>query len=394
MNVLAEHSPDYSQHVPAADRALRLLEFIAGSPHGVTSAALLERLGGSRSGLYALLNTLRSRGYLLSDEGRYVAGSALWSLVPSRPMALDSLIDAFRSVIVDAGFEETVAMAWPDGAGTVLTAVFPGVHTVRVVYEPGMRRPSTSVDAQVLAAGDPSGRSQLEAIRKDGIYVDRSPEVVEVAAPICDDGVHAVAALLMGIPSQRATKQTVAGIVDRLREAAARLSYRIGASVYKPYDWATKQPVGLSRDLAEDELDEFLHGPWSAQLAVVRADGAPHVVPLWYEWDGASMWVAASPGALWRSYVTDNAQVSVTLDEPWPPLRRVFVSGTATEVAPEDVPGGLADLRRRLAIRYLGRGAEELPELVDVEGWAAIRVAPERIRGRQGLGGTTLGDGL
>lgn len=381
---------DYSQHVPAADRALHLLEVIASSREGMTGTALLEEVGGSRSGLYALLNTLRSRGYVLPDDGRYVPGPALRSLAPVRPVSLDHLVDTFRSITSDEALDESVALSWPDGTGTVIAAETRGLRGVLAVYETGTRRPAGSPDAEVLAAGDGTNPGGLESVRSEGISVKSDDEMTEIAAPVCHDGVHPVAAVLVGVPAQRAEERRIFEMVQQLRQMAARLSYRIGASVYKPYDWVAREPVGPSIDLGDEELDEFLRGLWSAQLACVKADGTPHVVPLWYEWDGAHMWLAASPGASWRSHVTENAQVSVTLDEPWPPLRRVFVSGRAVEVSSEEVPGGLAGLRRRLGTRYLGRGAEGRPELVDTEGWSAFRIDPDRIRGRQGLGSTSL----
>jgi hypothetical protein len=51
-----------------------------------------------------------------------------------------------------------------------------------------------------------------------------------------------------------------------------------------------------------------------------------------------------------------------------------------------DVPGGLAGLRRRLAVRYLGKGADKQAGLSETDGWTAFRVVPDRMHGRQGLG--------
>jgi DNA-binding IclR family transcriptional regulator len=383
---------DYSKHVPAADRTLRLLELIARSKVPMNSAVLLQEVGGSRSGLYALLNTLRARGYLVSDDGRHSAGPALWGLLPARPVALDTLVDSFRSAAAAEDFEETVALSWPDGAGMVIVAEAAGVHGVRAVYQTGTRRSEGSADALVLAAGDPRATPELDPVRAEGIAAQNDDEVFEVAGPVCRDGVHPVAAVIAGVPAQRADESRISATVENLRLLATRLSYRLGASVYQPYGWASSRSVGPSIDLDGEALQEFLEGLWSAQLACVRSDGTPHVVPLWYEWDGSKMWLAASPGASWRSHLAENPQVSVTLDEPWPPLRRVFLSGTASEVAPEQIPGGLGGLRRRLATKYLGRGAEGRPELVDTDGWTAIRLDPDRIRGQQGLGSSMLKD--
>lgn len=377
-----------SPAVPAAERTLTMLQVLAAAPDGVTSAELLEAVGGSRSGLYALINTLRDGEYLTTDQGRHRLGPAAWRLVPSRPRELDLLLAAFRDDPPRAS--ESLALAWPQPAGTTIVAESPTDRAVRVVYRPGSARPSAAPDATVIAAGEAGDSIDLRRVRREARSVVRADDLVEIAVPIVADGVRPVAALLAGIPAQRTTPEHEAEIEQHLRQHAARLSYRLGAPAYQPYGWGPAAPLGPSRELTSAELDDFLSGLWGAQLACVRNDGTPHVVPLWYEWDGEAMWLAASPGASWASYVADNPQVSVTLDEPWSPLRRVFLSGPAEEVSDDEVPGGLEGLRRRLAARYLGQGADDQPELSDVAGWTAVRIIPDRIVGKQGLGTVPL----
>ena len=375
---------DQSGGVPAADRTLTVLETLAANPQGVSTAELLEMVGGSRSGLYSLVNTLKARGYVVTDAGRHRLGPALWSLLPERPQDLETLLTAFSEEL--EAVEESVALTWPRPGGTVVVAERQPDRPVRAVYRQGVVRSSRSPDARVIAAGGPGNDPELALIRRQSAASATNDELHEVAVPICADGVRPIAALLAGIPTSRADEETVAGFDRYLRGLAARLSYRLGAPAYQPYGWAPADPVGPIRDLMRNEIDDFMAGLWGAQLACIRSDGTPHVVPLWYEWDGEAMWLAASPGASWRSYLAENPKVSVTLDEPWPPLRRVFLTGVATEVEPEEVPGGLEGLRQRLAVRYLGQGAERQPELSVVDGWAAVRIDPERIHGRKGLG--------
>lgn len=376
-----------STGVPAAERTLALLEVLVAGENGVSSAELLEAVGGSRSGLYALINTLRDRGYLVTEDGRHRPGPAAWRLVPARPRELEMLLAAFRNE--PPHLDESVALAWPQPTATTIVAEVQADQPVRVVYRPGSIRPPSSPDAVVISAGEAGDSIELRRVRRDARAIVRSDDMVEVAVPVVADGVRPIAALVAGIPAQRATAEREASIERSLRQFAARLSHRLGAPVYQPYGWAPSAPLGPSRELTAEELDEFLSGLWGAQLACVRKDGTPHVVPLWYEWDGEAMWLAASPGASWATYIRDNPHVSVTLDEPWSPLRRVFLTGVAEEVEEAEVPGGLDGLRRRLAIRYLGQGAEDQSELSDVEGWTAVRIAPSRIVGKQGLGPMT-----
>lgn len=374
------------QQVPSAIRTVRILECLAAEEDGLTSSDLLDIVGGSRSGLYALLGTLRSANYVVTIDGRHHPGPAIRSLTPAQPATVASLVDAFRSETAELSRPETLALTWPDGNGTVVVAEAPGNGQLRVSYPAGSSRGGDRADGKVIAAGTGQGDDHLNRVRRMGLGEFADAEVFEMASPVCRDGINPIAVVVAGLPVERSDGETITAVKDRLRQLAVRLSYRVGATVYQPYGWDVSRTVGPAVELTPEDLDQFLNGLWSAQLACVKSDGSPHVVPLWYEWDGARMWLAASPGASWRDHIAANDAVSVTLDEPWPPLRRAFIAGTARVVRPHEVPGGIRGLRRRLANRYLGKGAGDRPELVETDGWAAVKVDPARVHGRQGLG--------
>ena len=42
--------------------------------------------------------------------------------------------------------------------------------------------------------------------------------------------------------------------------------------------------------LEGEEFDAFLAGSYLARVACLTPDGAPYVIPLWYQWDGNAMW--------------------------------------------------------------------------------------------------------
>ena len=389
---------EYAKQVPAAGRTLNLLELLAAAPEGLTAAEILSRQNISRSALFALLNTLKSRNYVIQSgpRGRYALGPALWALIPDRQQGLRPLIEAFDAEMSLNPLPETAALAWANNLETIILAQRPGPQPVRAVYQPGERRPLGQTAAgQILLAGEspqyiekaaPELRGRIPQIHQQGVSQTQTADLVEIAAPVTIDGVNPIAAILLGIPRYRYDAAQNQELIHKLRQTAARVSYRLGAAVYQPYGWTAVGPIGPTRELNEKELNEFLQGAWGARLACIRRDGTPHVVPLWYEWDGRALWLAASPGAFWKEYILTNPRVSLTIDEPWPPLRRVFVS-SAAQIMPEDqVPGGLAALRQRLAARYLGEDAAHLPELQETAGWTAVRLRPEKISGRQGLG--------
>ncbi|MCB8937422.1 MAG: pyridoxamine 5'-phosphate oxidase family protein [Ardenticatenaceae bacterium] len=385
---------DYSKQVPAAERTLNILEALSSAPDGLSATELLEQLGDiSRSGLFALLNTLKARSYIEQSDnrGKYQLGPALWALLPRQSLGLEPLITAFETEMAQVDLGETAVLLWLDRQETVLLAQREGINRVRAVYRLGQREAATnSPGGRLLLAGLPNQSAQQTAVfnqfRSEGAATQETAETLDIACPICADGVQPSAALQVSLPLFRSQPAAVAQLKKQVQQAASRISFRLGAAVYQPYGWAVGEPIGPNRALKDAEIEQFLQGPWSARLACVRADGTPHVLPLWYEWDGRSFWVAASPGAQWKQVVDETGRVSLTIDEPWPPLRRAFVVGQAHSVAADAVPGGLAGLRQRLAVRYLGQGADQQPELCQIDGWTAVQITPQRLTGHQGLG--------
>ncbi len=384
---------DYSSNVPSVGRALDLIEAVAGADAGLTSGALESRVAGSRSGLFALLNTLRSREWLHQDpDGAYHVGPALRRVVPTPDLddrgLQRALADALRTIDPD----EAVALVRPDGPDRIVVATHDGSHVVRAVHQVGQARTGAAADAVALGSVVASGHLEPTA---PGVVRTEDADQVELAAAICRDGRHPVAAIVAGIPRQRATPDHVTSVALAVRDLATDVSLRLGAPDWRPEHGgaAGGVPVGPRRVLDDDEVTALLTGRHRAQLACLRDDGTPHVVPLWFDWDGQDLWLTASPGAAWADYVGAGARVSLTIEEPRPDLRRVFVTGWAAPVTEERladlVPDGLVGLRRRLLTHYVGsEAADELGTTHPEPGWTAIRVVPDRVHGRAGLVGT------
>lgn len=385
---------DYSKQVPAAERTLNILEALSSAPDGLSATELLAQLDVSRSGLFALLNTLKARHYVAQSDSRskYQLGPALWTLLPQQKPGLEPLIAAFEAEMAQSELTETAVLFWLARQETVLLAQREGAQRVRAVFRLGQRDlAENSPGGRLLLAGlPPDSRTEQTAvfdqIRQEGSAIQETGETLDIACPICADGIQPVAALQVSLPTFRSQPELKDRLKKQVQQTAARISFRLGAAVYQPYGWAVGEPIGPNRALSQAEIEQFLQGPWGARLACVRQDGTPHVLPLWYEWDGRFFWVAASPGAQWKQVIDESDDVSLTIDEPWPPLRRAFVVGTAKAILAPDIPGGLAGLRQRLAVRYLGQGAAQQPELCQTDGWAAVCITPQRISGQQGLG--------
>ena len=361
--------------VSAARRTLRLVELLLANPNGLSPQELVAELESSRSTLFVLLNTLKQLGYVEQSEkrGRYRAGARLLAWRGSGPGQSADLSQAFYQEAERRGFSETLALAAPAAAGPLVLAQVEGSLQVRAVLATGQADPTLQAASQVLAVEPPP------SVRANGYALASRSETIELALPVCRDGSRAEAALLLTAPAFRwDSSRLLQTFLPDLRAMAARLSYRLGASYYTPYQDAGERSLKPTSVLSPDEIAAFLSGPWTARLACIRPDGRPHVIPVWQEWDGSAFTVITWQGSQWASYLRQNANVSLTVDEPWPPLRRVTCSGTAALI---QEPDNLPQLSERLARRYLGQPAVGLVHQVE----GAFRIVPDTLRGFQGL---------
>jgi hypothetical protein len=128
-------------------------------------------------------------------------------------------------------------------------------------------------------------------------------EELQLAVPICPDGSTPQAALVMCAPAYRwKMPDFEKSSLPQLKNAAARLSYRMGALTYAPFQLDTSIALPLSSELSESEIQTFLNQPLTARLACLRPDGLPHVIPVWQEWDGQAFTVAAWEGSAWAVF--------------------------------------------------------------------------------------------
>ncbi len=61
-------------------------------------------------------------------------------------------------------------------------------------------------------------------------------------------------------------------------------------------------------------IDSFLEGAHIARLATADREGRPHVVPVWYAWDGESIWISSYSSTRKISNLECNRFVSIIID--------------------------------------------------------------------------------
>jgi nitroimidazol reductase NimA-like FMN-containing flavoprotein (pyridoxamine 5'-phosphate oxidase superfamily) len=66
--------------------------------------------------------------------------------------------------------------------------------------------------------------------------------------------------------------------------------------------------------MSPEELDEFLTRERTCRVGTVGVDGAPHVSPLWFVWDGTALWMnSIVKSQRWTNFDRDP-RVSVVID--------------------------------------------------------------------------------
>lgn len=363
--------------VPTAERTLRLIELLLDHPDGLSPQELLPHLDLSRSSLFPLLRTLKALGYIEQAErrGRYRAGPRLetWRTAPA-PGAKD-LVTAFFQEAARLALPETVALAVTSEDGPLLLVQAEGSQQVRSAFTPG--RVYARLQPALQASPPPE-------VRANGYSLSQPGDAIELALPVCRDGARPDAVVVLSAPRFRWEPAHLLSVfLPELRAMAARLSYALGAPIYSPYHHQPETYIQTTTPLSAEQITAFLQGPWAARLACVRPDGRPHVIPVWQEWNGACFHVIAWQGSQWSEYLLKNPSVSLTVDEPWAPLRRVVVQGQAVALDPQDAGMDTAGLLQRLARRYLGRAYPAQANRVQ----RAFRIEPHYLRGWQGLPG-------
>jgi PPOX class probable F420-dependent enzyme len=86
--------------------------------------------------------------------------------------------------------------------------------------------------------------------------------------------------------------------------------------------------------MAPEERETFLQGERTCRVASVGGDGSPHVTPLWFVWDGDSLWLTSIVHSQRWTDLQRDGRVSVIVDtgHDFMELRGVEIKGRAEVV--------------------------------------------------------------
>lgn len=140
------------------------------------------------------------------------------------------------------------------------------------------------------------------------------------------------------------------------------------------------QRRGRSIAMNDEELADYLTVERTCRVATLGADGRPHVVPLWFVWDGRHLWLnSLTKSQRWADLLRDS-RIALVIDSghDFHELRGVEINGSVEVVG--DVP------RTSAVVPVLGE-----PELLFARKYAGtdtfhpdgrhawLRVTPEKV---------------
>jgi len=254
----SESSGKRSYSVPAAEKVLDIIEFMAGQPDGMTVTELAGALGRSVHEFYRVILVLEARGYLYrrANSDRYRLSLKLFELA-HRTSSVRQLTDSALSVMqalapaaqqschlaVMSGHEALIVLQvdspLPMRYSVALGAKFDFAQTSSgvVIYAYSDQR----VRDQLIAALRSDGRSAEEirqvelraaAILKHGYEVKKSlavEGVTNISVPVFDYLGHVVAALTVPYIPQRAATVPLAQVRELTIKAGCTISTNLGA---------------------------------------------------------------------------------------------------------------------------------------------------------------------
>jgi PPOX class probable F420-dependent enzyme len=130
--------------------------------------------------------------------------------------------------------------------------------------------------------------------------------------------------------------------------------------------------------MTTEQWHEFVTaGTLTGKLAVTRADGRPHVTPIWFVLDGGDIILNTGTDSIKGKALRRDPRVSLSVDDQRPPYSFVVIEGVA------ELSEDLGELRRWATLiggRYMGADrAEEFGARNAVPGELLVRIRPTRV---------------
>ena len=140
------------------------------------------------------------------------------------------------------------------------------------------------------------------------------------------------------------------------------------------------------RNMGDEERRAFLlEGTRTGKLGVIRRDGSPYVLPVWFLLDGDDVIFTTGGETVRGRALRRDPRASICVDEERPPYGFVRIDGYAVLSEHLEEMRGWA---RLLGARYMGEEvADRFADRNAVPGELLVRLVPRRIVAQADLAG-------
>lgn len=259
--------------VPAAEKALDIIEYMADLPDGLTATELANQLGRSVHEIYRVMQVLEARGYLYrrADSDRYRLSMKLFELAhksPSVRQLTDAALPVMQALAPTTMQSCHLAVLSRDEAMVVLQIDSPLPMRYSVMLGARFAFDETSSGVVVYAYSPEPVREQMdERMRQAGrsdslasvharasrileLGYEMRPSlavggVTNVSVPVFDYPGHVVGAFTTPYVPQRAATVSREDVLERTIAAGRRISANLGAGQHIETEWpsAAKPPA-------------------------------------------------------------------------------------------------------------------------------------------------------
>ncbi|MGV9883058.1 PPOX class F420-dependent oxidoreductase [Streptomyces sp. NPDC003006] len=134
----------------------------------------------------------------------------------------------------------------------------------------------------------------------------------------------------------------------------------------------------MAQKMTDDQWRAFVsHGTRTGKLSTVRADGSPHIAPIWFLLDGDDLVFNTGKETVKGRNLARDGRVALCVDDDQPPFAFVVLQGRAELI--EDIDQ-VRHWAARLGARYMGEDrAEEFGKRNGVPGELLVRVRVDKV---------------
>ncbi|MEV0323730.1 PPOX class F420-dependent oxidoreductase [Streptomyces sp. NPDC050658] len=140
----------------------------------------------------------------------------------------------------------------------------------------------------------------------------------------------------------------------------------------------------MAQKMTDDQWRGFVsHGTRTGKLSTVRADGSPHIAPIWFVLDGEELVFNTGEKTVKGRNLARDGRVALCVDDDRPPFAFVVIEGRAELISDLDEVRHWA---ARIGARYMGEDrAEEFGARNGVPGELLVRVKIDKVIAQGGV---------